>query len=192
MTPRPVPAGLPSVSCQPVLASRVSAWPASNLDLIVIDPIVEGERLGPAGVSALRTKPDGGRLRTGPGWAYEYKLDGYRCCLRVAADGTTVLTSRNGIDFTAEFPTLTGVFGDALGRAAVLDGEIVACTEDGRVDFGLLQERRGRYQKRHGDGPFDDAPVRFLAFDLLFTRSVALKSMNPLSISRPLPWTRCT
>ena len=33
----------------------------SDLDLIVIDPVVEGERLGPAGVSSLRTKPDGGR-----------------------------------------------------------------------------------------------------------------------------------
>ncbi|TVT08242.1 DNA ligase D [Amycolatopsis bartoniae] len=115
----------------------------------------------------MLAKPDGGRLRTGPGWAYEYKLDGYRCCLRVAADGTTVLTSRNGIDFTAEFPSLASVFGNALGRAAVLDGEIVACTEDGRVDFGLLQERRGRYQKHHGDAPFDGTPVRFLAFDLL-------------------------
>lgn len=125
----------------------------------------------PDWVEPMLAKPDGGRLRTGPGWAYEYKLDGYRCCMRVAPAGTTVLTSRNGIDFTGEFPTLTGVLGTALdGRAAVLDGEIVACDEAGRVDFGLLQERRGRYQKHHtarGDQPFEDVPVRFLAFDLL-------------------------
>jgi bifunctional non-homologous end joining protein LigD len=89
--------------------------------------------------------------------------------MRIGPDGTTVLTSRNGIDFTAEFPTLTGVLGD--GRAAVLDGEIVVYNDAGQIDFGLLQERRGRFQKRPGsprqDQPAGDIPVRFLAFDLL-------------------------
>jgi hypothetical protein len=47
------------------------------------------------------------RLSSGPGWAYEYKLDGYRAAMRVAADGTTELTSRNGIDLTDEFRALT-------------------------------------------------------------------------------------
>jgi bifunctional non-homologous end joining protein LigD len=125
----------------------------------------------PDWVEPMLAKPDGGRLRSGPGWAYEYKLDGYRCAMRVAAAGTTVLTSRNGIDFTDEFPTLAGVLADALdGRAAVLDGEIVACNDAGQVEFGLLQERRGRYQKFRTAGhdePFEDARVRFLAFDLL-------------------------
>jgi hypothetical protein len=55
--------------------------------------------------------------------------------MQIAADGTTVFTSRNGID------------------------------------VGLLQERRGRYQTHRSsprrDEPFDDVPVRFLAFDLL-------------------------
>ena len=132
-----------------------------------------GDRSGvPAWVEPMLAKPDGGRLRSGPEWTYEYKLDGYRCCMRLAPDGTTVLTSRNGIDFTAEFAELAGVLGDALkGRAAVLDGEIVVYNEHGQIDFGLMQERRGRYQKHRSsvrrDEPFDDVPVRFLAFDLL-------------------------
>ncbi|GAB2999098.1 DNA ligase D [Amycolatopsis acidiphila] len=125
----------------------------------------------PDWVEPMLAKPDGGRLRSGPGWAYEYKLDGYRCAMRIAPSGTTVLTSRNGIDFTDEFPTLAGALGVALGgRAAVLDGEIVACNEAGQIEFGLLQERRGRYQKYRTAGhhePFEDARVRFLAFDLL-------------------------
>ncbi|WP_086667091.1 DNA ligase D [Lentzea kentuckyensis] len=125
----------------------------------------------PAWIDPMLAKPDGGRLREGPQWAYEYKLDGYRVAMRIAADGTTVLTSRNGLDLTAEFAELTGVLTAALrGRAAVLDGEVVVYNEAGQIDFGLLQQRRGRFQRhrtaRRTD-PFDDVPVRFLAFDLL-------------------------
>jgi hypothetical protein len=88
----------------------------------------------------------------------------------IAPDGTTVLTSRNGNDFTAEFPTLTGVLTDGLdGEAALLDGEIVVYDEHGRPDFGLLQQRRGRHTRRGPDRsePVDDVDLRFLAFDIL-------------------------
>ncbi|WNV88270.1 DNA ligase D [Umezawaea sp. Da 62-37] len=122
----------------------------------------------PGWVPPMLAKPDGGRLRAGPEWAYEHKLDGYRALMRVAEDGTTVLTSRNGIDFTAEFPSLVGVLG---GGTLVVDGEIVVHDDAGRVDFGMMQERRGRYRRHSGsivrDEVFDDVPVRFLAFDLL-------------------------
>ncbi|MEV4145863.1 DNA ligase D [Amycolatopsis sp. NPDC049691] len=125
----------------------------------------------PAWVEPMLAKADGGRLRSGAEWAYEYKLDGYRAAMRIAPDGTTVLTSRNNIDFTAEFAELAGVLAPALdGQAAYLDGEVVTYGEDGRIDFELMQERRGRWV-RHQSGPkgrpFDDVPVRFLAFDLL-------------------------
>ena len=51
----------------------------------------------------MLAKPDGGCLREGPQWVYEYKLDGYRVAMRIAADGTTLLTSRNGLNLTTEF-----------------------------------------------------------------------------------------
>jgi len=125
----------------------------------------------PGWVQPMLAKPDGGRLRTGPGWAYEDKLDGYRACMRLSETGTMALTSRNGIEFTDEFPELLAVFGGALdGRAAVLDGEIVVHNEHGRIDFGLMQDRRGRYTKHrtaYPGRPFIDVPVQFLAFDLL-------------------------
>jgi bifunctional non-homologous end joining protein LigD len=125
----------------------------------------------PPWVEPMLAKADGGRLRSGAEWAYEYKLDGYRAAMRIAPDGTTVLTSRNNIDFTAEFTGLAGVLAPALGgQAAYLDGEIVVYGDDGRIDFELMQERRGRWV-RHQSAPkttkFDDVPVRFLAFDLL-------------------------
>lgn len=126
----------------------------------------------PGWVTPMLAKPDGGRLHEGPEWAYEYKLDGYRACMQIASDGTTVLTSRNGIDFTYEFADLTGVLAPALdGQPAVLDGEIVVYNDAEQIDFGLMQERRGRYQTHQSSPrraePFEDVPVQFLAFDLL-------------------------
>ncbi|WP_033293509.1 non-homologous end-joining DNA ligase [Amycolatopsis jejuensis] len=96
----------------------------------------------PAAIEPMLATPDGGTLRAGPAYAYEFKWDGYRAIMRIAPDGTTVLTSRNDNDFTTRFPQLSGALGEALGgRAAVLDGEIVALDEHGRPDFGLLQNR---------------------------------------------------
>ncbi|WP_372659860.1 non-homologous end-joining DNA ligase [Amycolatopsis kentuckyensis] len=127
----------------------------------------------PAWIEPMLATPDGGRLPSGPEWAYEYKLDGYRACMRIAADGTTVLTSRNGIDFTDEFADLATVLAPALGgQDAVLDGEVVAYSPAGRIDFERMQERRGRYQTHRSsirrDDPFaSDIEVRLILFDLL-------------------------
>ena len=127
----------------------------------------------PAWVSPMLAKPDGGRLPAEPGLVYETKLDGYRACMRIAADGTTVLTTRNGKDATSEFAELTTALAPALGgRPAVLDGEIVVYDEQGHPDFSLMQERRGRFvshsHSRRRTEPFEDVlKPRFLAFDLL-------------------------
>jgi bifunctional non-homologous end joining protein LigD len=111
----------------------------------------------PAAIEPMLATPDGGRLPAGPEFAYEFKWDGYRAVMRVGSTGATLLTSRNGIDFTARYPELTGLLRDALGgRAAVLDGEIVALDDRGRPDFELLQHRR-----------LTTRPVTYVAFDLL-------------------------
>lgn len=115
-----------------------------------------GDRV-PDGIEPMLATPDRGRLPDDPRYAYEWKWDGYRAVMRIAPDGTTVLTSRNRTDFTPRYPELTGAFGDALGgRAAVLDGEIVALDESGRPDFGLLQN--------HGTS---GRTVAYFAFDVL-------------------------
>ncbi len=101
---------------------------------------------------------------SGP-WAYEYKWDGYRCCLRVAPTGEARLTSRNGNDFTAAYPEVAAAAGRALGgRAAVLDGELVAPDSAGRPDFGRLQRR---HQRRPSPRLLAEIPVVLFAFDLL-------------------------
>ncbi|MFL6124273.1 non-homologous end-joining DNA ligase [Actinophytocola sp.] len=113
----------------------------------------------------MLASPDGGRLPDSPDYAYEFKYDGYRSVMRAAGDGMFALTSRNGNDLTEEFAVLAGGLGDAMGgRAAVLDGELVVLNEAGQPEFGLMQERRGRYQQGLSVA---DWPVRFLVFDLL-------------------------
>ncbi|WP_020660138.1 non-homologous end-joining DNA ligase [Amycolatopsis benzoatilytica] len=109
----------------------------------------------PSAIEPMLASPDGGVLRDDPAYAYEFKWDGYRSTMRIAPNGATLLTSRNNNDFTTRFPQLAGALGDALGgRSAVLDGEIVALDEQGRPDFGLLQNRAGQ-------------AVAYFAFDLL-------------------------
>lgn len=111
----------------------------------------------PAWVPPMLATSDHGRLPVGPLYSYEFKWDGFRCSLRVAANGTTVLTSRNNKDFTGRFPRLAAtISAGSAGRALVLDGEIVALNEAGRPDFGLLQNHAAA------------APtVAFFAFDVL-------------------------
>lgn len=82
----------------------------------------------------MLAKPDCGHLPSGSRWAYEHKLDGYRCCLRVVLDGTTVLTSRNDKDMTAEFAELSTALG---GEALALAGEVVVYNEHGQVDLSF-------------------------------------------------------
>jgi ATP dependent DNA ligase domain len=83
----------------------------------------------------------------------------------VAPDGTIAVTSHNGNDLTEEFAVLAGGLGDVLaGRAAVLDGELVVLNESGQPEFGLMQERRGRYHQGYSVA---DEPVLYVVFDLL-------------------------
>ena len=111
----------------------------------------------PAAMVPMLASPDGGRLPDDPRFSYEFKWDGCRAIMRVAPDGATLLNSRNGNDFTTRFPELTGVMTESLvGQAAVLDGEIVALDEQGRPEFGLLQNRQAQ-----------PTAVSYLVFDVL-------------------------
>ena len=98
-------------------------------------------------------------------WGYEFKWDGVRAVAAVRG-GELALTSRKGTDITVRYPEL-GRLPDALaGHDAVVDGEIVAMDDQGRPDFGALQNRM------HRTGPevarlAAAKPVTYLVFDLL-------------------------
>lgn len=120
------------------------------------DATEDGSWVPPA-IAPMLPVPGTGPIPDDPRYAYEFKWDGYRAVMRLAPDGAMLLTSRNGNDLTPDYPELGGVLDDALhGRAAVLDGEVVALDEQGHPDFAVLQNRRARRK-----------PVSYFAFDLL-------------------------
>ncbi|GED96094.1 ATP-dependent DNA ligase [Gordonia crocea] len=90
-------------------------------------------------------------------WAFEGKWDGYRLIVRYV-DGRLRLTSRSGIDMTADFPELTEIADDLGMLDVVLDGEVVALDSSGRTNFTLLSSRRNT------DEPYQ---LKLFLFDLL-------------------------
>ena len=76
----------------------------------------------------------------GAGWLHEVKWDGYRAIVRLAG-GEGKLTSRNGNDLTARFPTVAkGVEQAVKTPDCVLDGEVCALDEQGRASFSAMQQ----------------------------------------------------
>ena len=95
-------------------------------------------------------------LPEGAEWLYEPKLDGYRALL--LKDGKQVqLLSRNEKDLTRMYPAVAVAGVRLKADQAVIDGEIVALSEDGRPSFQALQHR-GSHPKHR---------IVFYAFDVL-------------------------
>ncbi len=105
------------------------------------------------------------------GWAYEMKWDGVRAL--VAVDGDRIeIVSRLGNDITRRYPELAGIATALAPTAAVLDGEIVAFDDAGAPSFGLLQRRMGLTNEARIRQRVVEAPVTYIAFDLLWLDGV--------------------
>jgi bifunctional non-homologous end joining protein LigD len=100
----------------------------------------------------------------GRDWAFEGKWDGYRILLRYI-DGNFRLTSRSGIDMTADFPELRTLADDLGLIDVVLDGEVVALDASGRTNFTLLAAR---------NNTDDDLTVKLYLFDILYLNGTSL------------------
>jgi bifunctional non-homologous end joining protein LigD len=103
------------------------------------------------------------QLPEGPEWIFEFKWDGVRALVEIV-EGRMAIRSRRGNEVTVAYPELAGL-GTGI-EDALIDGEIVAFAE-GRPSFGLLQTRmhvRGRVQAAELAA---QAPVSFIAFDVL-------------------------
>ena len=85
------------------------------------------------------------QLPEGNEWLYEVKFDGYRCL--AGKDGTGVtLWSRRGNDLTAQFPNIAKAC-EQLPPRTLLDGELVAIDENGRISFNSACNIIGRKHK---------------------------------------------
>lgn len=110
------------------------------------------------------------QLPDGADWLYEVKFDGYRCLASRDTSGIT-LWSRRGNDFTAQFGSIATAC-EQLPPRTLLDGEIVAIDENGRISFNLLQHHRSQAQA-----------LLFYAFDVLIYRGINLVN-DPLTTRR--------
>jgi bifunctional non-homologous end joining protein LigD len=102
----------------------------------------------------------------GDEWAVEMKWDGVRA-LAYVQDGAVRLKSRNAKDVTAAYPELQLMAGAVGGRAAVVDGEVVAFDEAGRPSFEALQPRMHQRRPERIAELIRSVPVTFMAFDVL-------------------------
>jgi bifunctional non-homologous end joining protein LigD len=107
---------------------------------------------------------------TGPNWLCETKFDGYRMQAH-CANGSTVMYSRNALDWTHKFPTIAAAVSDAFGdRTVILDGEVVVGSRN-TSSFHQLQNALGEH---------DTSKARYMVFDVLHFDGLDL---------RPLPLT---
>ncbi|MCL6281321.1 hypothetical protein M3398_29065, partial [Streptomyces albidoflavus] len=122
------------------------------VDLTVADEPVA--LMQPAAVASL---PGERALRGGT--RYEVKLDGWRARAAVRTGGRVDLRSRRGTPLTARFADLAASMA-GLPEGLVLDGEVVAATSAGTLDFLALQ-RTARARAAAG------LTVLYVAFDVL-------------------------
>jgi bifunctional non-homologous end joining protein LigD len=100
----------------------------------------------------LPTKAD--TLPSGGLWIHEIKHDGFRIIAR--KNGAQVkLYSRPGNDLTGRFPLIVETLANLRTRSCIIDGEAVACDDNGLPVFDRIRYRR------------HDASVFLYAFDLI-------------------------
>jgi bifunctional non-homologous end joining protein LigD len=107
---------------------------------------------------------------SGAMWLHEIKHDGFRVIAR--KDGSQVkLYSRPGNDLTRRFPLIVEALARLRARSCIVDGEAVACDEQGIACFDRLRHHRS------------DAAVFLYAFDLVELNGDDLRR-DPLEVRK--------
>jgi bifunctional non-homologous end joining protein LigD len=148
-------------SLDEIAKARDRVWDSDRGELA---PRPDPKRIKGARKSALPRAPKA-QLATlaaappaGEDWLHEIKFDGYRILARIE-HGQVRLLTRNGLDWTAKFPALSGAFAELPVESALVDGELVAFEPDGTTSFGRLQDAIASRQTER---------LAFCAFDLLY------------------------
>ncbi len=108
--------------------------------------------------SSIRFEPCRPRLAqkppAGADWIHEIKHDGFRILARREASRVRLIT-RNGYDFSERFPLIVAAIAALPARSCAVDGEAIACDENGLSVFDMIRWRR------------HDQSVTLCAFDLI-------------------------
>jgi bifunctional non-homologous end joining protein LigD len=100
------------------------------------------QRTLPAGFIAPCLPIKTAQLPSGRQWLHEIKHDGFRIIAR--KKGSQVrLYSRPGNDFTHRFPLIVEALARLRSRSCIIDGEAVACDDNGVASFDLIRNHRG-------------------------------------------------
>jgi bifunctional non-homologous end joining protein LigD len=114
----------------------------------------------PALATSIERSPKGTR------WIHEIKFDGYRVQVHLANTEVKVFT-RRGNDWTKRFGKIASDSWHVGAGSAIIDGEVVAPSEDGTTEFSVLQnELKGRSTK-----------IVLVAFDLLYLNGRDLRQL---------------
>ena len=99
------------------------------------------QRTLPAGFIApcLPTKTD--KLPSRGQWLHEIKHDGFRVIARKAGPRVR-LYSRPGNDLTRRFALIVNALVRLRSRSCIIDGEAVACDDNGVASFDLVRHSR--------------------------------------------------
>lgn len=127
--------------------------------------------------SALEQEPD--TLGSIDMWQAEWKWDGIRGQL-IRREGKAFIWTRGEEEVTDRYPEIS-IMAERLPDGVVIDGEILAWNDAGVMPFSVLQTRIGR--DKVSKRILEDAPVRFLAYDLLEQNGQDLRQ-EPLTARR--------
>jgi bifunctional non-homologous end joining protein LigD len=127
-------------------------------------------RVLPSGFIAPCLPSSAPRPPSGELWLHEIKHDGFRMIARKDSDRVR-LYSRPGNDLTKRFPFIVETLANLRSRSCIIDGEAVACGEDGVASFDRIRHRR------------HDADVFLYAFDLIELNGDDLRR-DPLAVRK--------
>jgi bifunctional non-homologous end joining protein LigD len=78
---------------------------------------------------------------SGPEWIHEIKHDGFRLIAHREAAGVRLIT-RNGRDFSDRFPSIRSAAAALPVQSCIIDGEVIACDDNGLAVFELIRNYR--------------------------------------------------
>jgi bifunctional non-homologous end joining protein LigD len=74
-------------------------------------------------------------------WLHEIKHDGFRVIARKDDKRVRLYSSRPGYDLTERFPLIVEAIAGLGARSCIMDGEAVACGDDGIASFDRIRHR---------------------------------------------------